>query len=536
MRPVYATRFKLQTRTDLAQPDFDTVRKHVTDWVERKYKRWHGVDDFAVSFDEQTLRPVEGHEVWGVEQHLGGGQFVELRLTEPDPDEPGRVWRTSVTLATNGKETEFSIVVRVGSQTFAVQPLGAFETGPPNIVKRLVRDYVCCASEVEIASRHTLVYRDQVETLVRFILAPTRALPIVLISQTPSGVPVREARQVQDKLVGLAHVYEIDYDAGYELTNQLGKTCSCFDGAIRVYWPGFLPEAYLRHPLYLPDRIRAMTEEERPVEAVLFRRFSDIAATRYGDGPILRQLRVAADQARRDEVQKLRQAVRDAQNNPAKAEDAAWLAEFEKALDENVALREDKRRLEDQVLRLEDELAQAKQNMLAIQQHGAHGDREDIQEAVEEASLHPPTSVSDVLRRVAANSDGRLAVWKTAWSSAEASFSSRLDEVYAGVEAIAALAKDYFGVQDGAVGPWEDYFESRGLKYARGESQQTMNMHGDKRRFHDGGDEREMQKHLTIAKNNPSDCVQIYFDVDEENGRFAIGYCGPHLPTARSTF
>ncbi len=64
----------------------------------------------------------------------------------------------------------------------------------------------------------------------------------------------------------------------------------------------------------------------------------------------------------------------------------------------------------------------------------------------------------------------------------------------------------------------------------------TMNMHGDERQFRDGDREREMQKHLTIAKGTRKHCVQIYFDADDERERFAVGYCGPHLSTYRGTY
>jgi hypothetical protein len=39
-----------------------------------------------------------------------------------------------------------------------------------------------------------------------------------------------------------------------------------------------------------------------------------------------------------------------------------------------------------------------------------------------------------------------------------------------------------------------------------------------------------MLRHLTLGGGDRTNCLQIYFDVDEKTKKFAIGYCGRHLP------
>lgn len=68
-----------------------------------------------------------------------------------------------------------------------------------------------------------------------------------------------------------------------------------------------------------------------------------------------------------------------------------------------------------------------------------------------------------------------------------------------------------------------------GWKYSPRESEATLSKHGRDRPMHQG---KPMQKHLTIGRNSPDRCVQIYFEVDQSERKIIIGYCGRHLPTS----
>lgn len=59
-----------------------------------------------------------------------------------------------------------------------------------------------------------------------------------------SATIVVDAAQLEDKW------------AAFALTNRLGKPLSCFNGAVRTYWPGFdLKSDPFDHPMFLPGRI-----------------------------------------------------------------------------------------------------------------------------------------------------------------------------------------------------------------------------------------------------------------------------------------
>ncbi len=343
MRPIYATRFRIEQRSDHAPPSLEEARQLVSRWMEKKYRR----KGLTLSFDGAPQRLDGGYVFTCREHRVGEGHMITFDFDEPDP--LGRVWKSTIVLATDGEAAEFSYLLRVAPPAtgYRVEPLGPITTKPPKVVRRLIRDYICRPGPVEIASRHTLVTPDYVGTLVDFIQNPERALPIVLVSQMEGGQPLVQTESLKDQLVGLAHVYEISYDASRVLTaSVLGKQGSCFDGAVRVYWPGYTSDAYLRHPLYLPQQVSALTESGRSLESVLFRRLSEIAAARFVESPIARRLALATESEQRREVEELRARVREAREQPDKTQSAEWLEEMDRTLDQNDVLTARVARLE----------------------------------------------------------------------------------------------------------------------------------------------------------------------------------------------
>ena len=60
-----------------------------------------------------------------------------------------------------------------------------------------------------------------------------------------------------------------------------------------------------------------------------------------------------------------------------------------------------------------------------------------------------------------------------------------------------------------------------------GESDTTMTKYGNERIFRHRGETRRMEMHIKVGLQ-----LRIYFDVDMDNQKIIIGYCGRHLSTA----
>ena len=108
-------------------------------------------------------------------------------------------------------------------------------------------------------------------------------------------------------------------------------------------------------------------------------------------------------------------------------------------------------------------------------------------------------------------------------------------EIIRALEAINNLAQAWYNTPSGAVGPWDNYFNSlTGWKHADDESDTTMAQYGEKRSFSDQekGRHRTITRHLTYQGSSGG--LQIYFDRDDVTDTFIVGYIGEHLPYATS--
>ena len=103
----------------------------------------------------------------------------------------------------------------------------------------------------------------QVDRLIESILSPRRMAPIVVLACEAEGDEAHSAigdRSRLDalaaRLCGVANVVALPEPQSYELSRAFGKTLSTFQGAIRVYMPGFsTQDDPFIHQLFLPARI-----------------------------------------------------------------------------------------------------------------------------------------------------------------------------------------------------------------------------------------------------------------------------------------
>lgn len=373
----------------------------------------------------------------------------------------------------------------------------------------------------------THVGRVTIDTLDQFIqdlLSIKRYLPLILLSRDAwSEEPAVEPELILRRVLGLANVFIIDKRASFELTGELGRALSCFNGAIRVYWPGFTRSADpMNHPLFLSEKLEYHANRGEAIDEHLFRVFSGIAALRFSEGHLTKRVRQDLDLKRVDQDAALRNQVAEHQLSTATLEE-----ELLKSWGAADKLRAERDAAQFRAAELEEEIAQLKLNLAAIWEY--RGDTvvaEEGQQATQQV-----TSVADALHKAEKQWLGTLEIWQSAIESAEKSNFCRPDEVFEALDAMNQLAVACAVAKKGgqSVGPWEQFFESRGIKYAPTESQNTLNMYGDERQFKNKGLRKQMLRHLTLGGGDRSNCLQIYFDLDDNTGLIQIGYCGVHL-------
>jgi regulator of replication initiation timing len=218
-----------------------------------------------------------------------------------------------------------------------------------------------------------------------------------------------------------------------------------------------------------------------------------------------------------------------AESNTSHSDDLRAIeADVANTWDENDRLRRRLADLEQRNGDLELELASALENLEEVWRHapepqgetGTDPDGGDQYGSVTEAIAAADQEFGDI-----------LTIWDSAKEAAARSQFGRPGDVYLALAAIAQIGRDYFAASDRgeAMGAWRDAFRQYGIDFKPTEHQVTRSMYGSDRDFRHQGRKQRMLKHITLGRNNTVHTLQIYFDVDRDNRRIDIGYCGKHL-------
>jgi hypothetical protein len=145
----------------------------------------------------------------------------------------------------------------------------------PNVdifVPRLVRDVVglpfpwqAGGSAERIFAKSFDVGAGDVDQFIQLTTSPLRTLPLVVVSDLDRR-PI--AGNLHDRVAadvcGLGHVCRLSKEAAWEVTERLGKEWSCYNGAVRLFWPfRGNRDSPRNHPLWTYDYLtrRGDTEE-----------------------------------------------------------------------------------------------------------------------------------------------------------------------------------------------------------------------------------------------------------------------------------
>ncbi len=324
MRTVYAVQFEVGSP---AGPPTSEAAKRIehmaAEWVTEWYTR-NRLPAPDVPMDGGELRPADGHLLRV--QRLRPSDHAELWTlvwSHPSDRDETLLWTSECLVANVDGETEVSILVRLESTHFRLAPL-EFDVGRPRLVRRLIEELPC--RENGRALRHepkSVAVADVAAFIEKDLLSPARALPVIVFSRDSwTDTYLSDPSATADAVAGLAHVYALrDKWAAFALTNELGRSLSCFNGAARIYWPALTRTADpYKHPLLLPDRIRAMEAEGRPLPHTLFRRLAAISAVRFIHGPVTRKVQgmLEAEEARRREGHRARAEDRGARGRKSR--------------------------------------------------------------------------------------------------------------------------------------------------------------------------------------------------------------------------
>lgn len=194
----------------------------------------------------------------------GDRSWWMVRLDETSPD--GRHVTTSLSVTVLDSMVAVYVTLEAGTKQggFAPVDIGVY---CPKIVRTLI--------EARSPWRHGhSVFRpllridgfEQGEGLAHDLADPRRTVPYVVVTKCVDGtvaLPYLDEKLAYD-LAGIANVVVIDAAATWALTDVLGREFACFDGAIRIYWPGLTSsEDPFRHQRWLAGRLRGFGDDPK---------------------------------------------------------------------------------------------------------------------------------------------------------------------------------------------------------------------------------------------------------------------------------
>jgi len=238
MRKSYAVAVELGTRCPIQLKD---VASATLEWLSER----------SLNFGDSAVeRLMSNQDGWDVgDSHVvdtrfhdgDGGDAWAVRLSHPDGEDERIQWTASLAARETGANTAWlSCQLTFGARDGTVLPVRR-ESSRPRIILELVKKYGA-RNGLPTRAKATRIGKEDAQPLVELLEDTSRRLPVVFLSAANStDRPIVNADKVAEILVGVAHVYVARdrFATLHGLDNYLPKRLLAFDGAIRVYWPGF---------------------------------------------------------------------------------------------------------------------------------------------------------------------------------------------------------------------------------------------------------------------------------------------------------
>jgi hypothetical protein len=518
LRPVYAARLTLRPVDDAAG---DVVYPKAVDLATaclteaaRRHRVEFAPEDLAA--DPAGDRPTD-------EPLAGEGERRGWRGTVEHPHQ--RVARVSL-------RTEVLIRPEPGGADLTLRQLvGAAPDGPtaealridrPALVDDLFAAFAVSADNLPLSRRPRRYRPERIGGLVRRLTDPERAVPIVVVSKRGDGSTAVDASEMARRLAGIAMVVELaDFATAFQLTERVGKELSCYEGAVRLYWPGFSPTADpYAHPLWLAAVIARKAPGDE-LSWLLLRQIGAVAVEHIG---LELDVPAAAEPDRPARSDDLARQRRDA----AASEAELWELLADASLEIQL--------LKDQIAELKREndelwttLAESpdlwQRMKRARERREAEEQRADLQQRIEGLG-----GLADAVRLAAEVHGGpHVEFIEAAFKSAEkAPFQESPRKAYEALAAICAVAERYHTDQLGK--PFKQAFEELGQDYRGNVSQTALGQHGNHYTFTSSKGKIQVGPHLVVGLGNPRTSLRIYWHDDEAERRFIVCHVGEHLP------
>ena len=526
MRLLYAVQFEIGSSEKTTSSDLSAnVVKTVSSWISEWYSNRKTIQ-VTFPLSGGAVSPVHNHDVV-VTRDISGNATVShtvISWSYPDDNDGNLFWNSRIEIGEFGGVVEFSLQLFLDSTQHLIAPV-EFSLRRPRLVGTLLRQFECFFGDVRLSLEPRVIRAESIENFVTTrLLSSARRLPIVLVSRTAvSGKWLVDPSELADRLAGIAETYYLaDKWAGFALTDEVSKVYSCFNGAVRVYWPDFNLAESPYSPVYIPEKLNQIGGG---ITDVLFRQFAGISAFRYVTGPVTTDAREHLQEERRSETEGLKAA--------AASGDLSQLLEL--ADKEYSDLRKQNDDLIEANASLKSRLELARENFRAIRQTQGEAEIADAESAPGESEADPQ-SVEEAVSVAKEEFKDTIVVQDSALDSARAAPFMQYKKVYQALLAIHEVCLSWRQSRKTRtpMGSFERAFLAKGFVYKPRESMTNTGKWADEYEISYKGKRVSIEPHLALGKGGPDTCLRIHFCLDEQEEKFIVAHVGRHKTNTRS--
>jgi hypothetical protein len=484
----------------------------VRDWL--RSKGLEALPDTAVRFGMP-----DGREAGASAERAAAGQDAAWDIALEEPTESGR-FLTRICLGVRQQSLYVFVELRAGTEGLKLRPVPV-DARCPHVLRSILDQRVWFVGATPARTKPLpLIGAAGGRRLMAVVRHTDRNLPVVAVS-THEGNQLTStfADDLARDLSGVAVVAALDQAAAWEISLEFGREWSCYNGAVRMYWPLRSASSSvnaLEHPLWTRERLLSTVDDPKAAASrlrhQLRRQLLALSTYTVSEPALLMRVFAEAAEARLQELRESASSVDD------------WVNIAEEYARENTVLKVQKRELEEQRSQLQ---AQVENLSIALQ----------YQESAEtEATIAPEAaplvrSVVDAVVAATQRYADDLVFGADVANSvrAVAQDAGPPDKIYEYLKGLAEMTRQRRG--PGLGRDMLMWLREQGLK-ASGESETVLNNHVEmlRRTWDDGiGGRRRFECHLKPSEGtSPDRCVRIYFAYDEAVQKTIIGWVGRH--------
>ncbi|MBK3775204.1 hypothetical protein GAY31_13710 [Azospirillum brasilense] len=488
-------------------------------WVVGHYQTRRKLTGF--DFDPEVAGVVEGvptdHALSSSIYHDGEERVVRIQWSYPDDSDAGLRWLNEVRIGQFGDRCSVEHLILIESVEYSISPARLL-FGSPRAVREICTKNPVFIGKMQVKAEPYPLAQDGISDLLALLTSDLRKLPVVMLSPYAHGEPNRiDPVKLAQHLAGMAVVVRVDNpEITWDFADEVGRQLSCFNGAARIYWPGFSKNSDPRsHRLFFGTWIDQVGPDTaaRIIERAIFA----VAAFRYVSDRRISGLIRRVDAAERQKILENRKATGDGFWEDYER-DLARLDEAERLIDE---------------LKAENANLKANQEVFFAAGAADPGDIGDVDDGVE------PSFSSVVDATMAAGKRCKnLEVLDSALVAAGDSPFQRPYDIYKALtdlhEIVDAWQKNR--VEKGSGGDLLQHLRDRG--WGKRSSMHISDTTRGKFRAHYefdyNGKKQIFEPHITIGSGDPNNCASIHFIFDQDNLKIIVGHVGKHLPNTKT--